>query len=427
MFRVVGPLIILAMQFFLYRRTIRWLKETGKPGVFHFIGAGLFLVFNGAALYVMIDRPAMLDMPDWFLYSGVYPYFIWHGATFFIGLIVLLSFLIGLPFRATVSLTRSVPPLRRKLLRLQSVPGYQKFNESRRRFLRNGMYALTGTSFAGSAYGMLIERGTPEVTEANIVIDSLDPNLDGFTIGLISDVHSSVHMSREEMTKYVSLMNGLRTDLVVVDGDFVNSAVDEVYPFAEAFSNLSAPYGVFGVMGNHDYYNADPDRVAREVTDCGIQLIFDGKTIIEKDGQPAFYLLGVDDIGRGVSASDRIRTALGKAPLPIPRILLCHRPYFLEEASALGIDLVLSGHTHGGQIVLGRVGDTVLAPASLASKYIWGTYREGNTWMYVSRGIGTVGIPVRINCPPEVTRIVLRSSRTGASRVNPGPSGIRPV
>jgi hypothetical protein len=100
-------------------------------------------------------------------------------------------------------------------------------------------------------------------------------------------------------------------------------------------------------------------------------------------------------------------TAVGYAPLDIPRVLLCHRPYFLQQAARRKIDLVLSGHTHGGQLVFGRWGETVIAPASLASRYVWGKYRIGNTHMYVSRGIGTVGIPIRINCPPEVTKITL--------------------
>jgi uncharacterized protein len=99
---------------------------------------------------------------------------------------------------------------------------------------------------------------------------------------------------------------------------------------------------------------------------------------------------------------------MGHTPLAIPRILLCHRPYYLKTASEKNIDLVLSGHTHGGQVVFGRFGDVVIAPSRLASRYVAGKYRMGNTHMYVSRGIGTVGLPIRINCPPEITMITLR-------------------
>lgn len=410
-FRIVGPLVIFGLQYLLYRKTVRWIRETRrKPRRPLAAVASLFILFNVAALYVMIERPPLLDIPHWILYSSVYPYFLWHGATFFIGLVVLLSSLVKLPFTTVFSLARKIPATRVKVEQLQEKPGYQRFDATRRKFLRNGMYGLTTISFAGSAYGMLVERDKPEVTEACFFLPTLDPGLEGFTIGLVSDIHSSVYMPKERMDKYAKLLNSLGTDLIVVVGDFVNSSVDEVYPFAEAFSNLHAPLGVYGVMGNHDYYNANPERVARVVNDCGISLLMDTRKVIEKN-DAAFYLLGVDDTGRSNDAENRIRTAIGPAPRSIPRILLCHRPYFLGQAASLGIDLVLSGHTHGGQVVLGRFGETVLAPASLASKYVWGKYREGNTEMYVSRGIGTVGVPVRINCPPEVTRIVLRSGK----------------
>jgi predicted MPP superfamily phosphohydrolase len=91
-----------------------------------------------------------------------------------------------------------------------------------------------------------------------------------------------------------------------------------------------------------------------------------------------------------------------------PRILLCHRPYFLKQAADQGIDLVLSGHTHGGQVVFGRFGDLTLTPARLASPYVWGPYSLGAAQMFVSRGIGTVGLPMRINCPPEIALIILK-------------------
>jgi hypothetical protein len=378
---------------------------------------GLFLLFNGTALFVAIWRPRLLDIPDWFLYSSVYPFFLWHGATLFIGFILVAGWILRLPLKATLTLTRAIAPLRTKLEHVTNNPGFQSFDKSRRRFMRNGMYVVTGTSFAGSAYGMLVGRSTPEVTTAEFLLDGLDPALDNFTIGLISDIHSSVHMPKSEMVRYVSLLNSLQTDLIVVTGDFVDSAVEEVYPFAEAFSGLQAPCGIYGVMGNHDYYNANPETVARQVDDCGVRLLMNEKVVIEK-GAAKFYLLGVDDTGKQEVARESMNAAVGIAPLRIPRILLCHRPYFLKQAALLGIDLVLSGHTHGGQVVLGRMGNTVFAPASIASKYLWGKYSEEKSQMYVSRGIGTVGLPMRINCPPEVTRIVLKASGTPADAVS---------
>jgi len=406
-FRVFIPLTILGLQLLLYVRTARWIRarfrENQRP---LWIARALFLLFNAAALYAVYIRPQVSDFPQWFIYSGVYPYFIWHGATFFIGIVVLAVSLIKLPFKGAFWLLERFRPSRARVEAIRQKPAYQKFNASRRSFLRQSMYGLTAASFGGSAYGLVLGKTLYDITSAEFTIPNLSPSLAGFSIALVSDIHSSPFMSKRDMDEYVALVNGLKADMIVVDGDFVNSQVEEVYPFAEAFSNLRAPHGVYGVMGNHDFYNHDPELVAREVDACGVKLLRDDKTIIEKDGGQ-FYLVGVDDVGRANNSMIRLDEAVGYAPLEIPRILLCHRPYYLPQAAARNIDLVLSGHTHGGQVVLGRFGDIVLAPASIASRYISGKYNIGKTNMYISRGIGTVGLPIRLNCPPEITRITL--------------------
>jgi predicted MPP superfamily phosphohydrolase len=368
----------------------------------------MFLLFNLALAYVVFTRPQLAGAPGWFIYAGAYPFYIWFSATFLIGLGLLIAMLVKAPFTIPLWIAKHIPASRRKIDAINARPSFQQFDASRRVFLRRGMYGLTAASFAGSAYGMLVETNDVEINDAEFHIPRLPPELDGFTIALASDIHSSVYMTKEDMVGYAQRINGMKTDMIAVVGDFVNGPIHEVYPFAEAFSTLHAPHGVYGVMGNHDFYNPDPDLVAKEVDDCGITLLRNDTITIEKNGA-TFYLIGVDDIGRANSATVKLDAALGSAPLKIPRILLCHRPYYLQEASEKNIDLMLSGHTHGGQVVLGQFGNLVIAPASLASRYIWGKYRIGNTQMYVSRGIGTVGLPIRLNCPPELTRITLRT------------------
>jgi predicted MPP superfamily phosphohydrolase len=139
---------------------------------------------------------------------------------------------------------------------------------------------------------------------------------------------------------------------------------------------------------------------------CGVKLLRDDRLKISR-GAGSFYLLGVDDVANPRRAAERFASVLDGASSSIPTVLMVHRPYFLQQAAEQGIDLVLSGHTHGGQVVLANFGRLVIAPASLASRYVWGTYTVGKTQMYVNRGIGTVGLPLRINCPPEITRITL--------------------
>ena len=409
-FRIGLPLVLLFIQIVLYRRTMRWLRQTfpSRPVLRH-TARGVFLLFNLSLAYVVFMHPQLGGAPAWFIYGAAYPFFIWHGATFFLGLGIFIATIVKAPFTVPFWISKRIPASRKKIEAIMAVPSFQQFDVSRRVFLRRSMYGLTAASFAGTAYGMLIEKNDVEVNDAEFFIPNLPQELDGFTIALASDIHSSLYMTKEDMQEYALRINDMKTDMIAVVGDFVNGAISEVYPFAEAFGSLSAPLGVYGVMGNHDFYNPDPDMVAKEVDGCGIKLLRDDKVIVEKNGAK-FYLIGVDDVGRANTATVKLDAALRSTPLKIPRILLCHRPYYLPEASERNIDLMLSGHTHGGQVVLGQFGDLVIAPASLASRYVWGKYRIGDTHMYVSRGIGTVGLPIRLNCPPELTRITLRSA-----------------
>lgn len=275
---------------------------------------------------------------------------------------------------------------------------------SRRDFLRTGAIGLSAFAFVGSSY-TISSNDDYDLIERVITIPRLPEAFRGFSIGLLSDVHSSVFMGKDDMNVYVKAMNALKPDIIFVTGDFVNSKTKEVYPFAESFSQLRAPHGVYGVLGNHDYF-ADVDVVAKEVDACGVKLLRNDAVKISI-GSSFINLVGVDDIGRGARASEYIQRALSPVTNGEPKILLCHKPYFMEEFSKNSFDLVLSGHTHGGQVVFAKLNDTYITPASLWSKYVWGLYRMNGTQLYVNRGLGSVGIPFRMNCPPEVTKLTL--------------------
>lgn len=310
--------------------------------------------------------------------------------------------------------SRLMAPARAGLQRL-STPRDE--TAPRRQFMRTA--ALAATGYIASASTLSAMRSDESRTEiVKVKVPGLPPALRGTTIGLISDIHSSVYMAREEMEAYRNQVNALKADIIVVDGDFINSKLREVYPFAEAFSGLSAPYGVYGVTGNHDYYPKDIETVAREIEQAGIKLLRNENVAIEKDGE-RFHLLGMDDIyiyevnpylANGRTESGRIENLLKGVDEKSTKIFLCHKPYPFEEYSQLGVDLMLSGHTHGGQVVLAQMDNINLSFASLASRYVAGLYKARSNQraqLYVSRGVGTVGIPLRINCPPEVTKIVL--------------------
>ena len=260
-------------------------------------------------------------------------------------------------------------------------------------------------SFIGATAGV-VGNGSYEITNTTITIPNLPEEFKGFTIGMMSDIHSSIFMNKDDMDEYVKTMNDLQTDLIVVTGDFVNSQTEEVYPFAEAFSNLQSPNGVYGCLGNHDYFAKDVERVAKEVDGCGIKLLRNDAVRIQK-GNSYFNLVGVDDIGHNADPKDYMTKALVFAKNDQPKIMLCHKPYYFQQAKDLGIDLTLSGHTHGGQIVFGAINQKRISLAALFSPYISGLYNIDQSHLYVNNGIGFTGIPLRINCPAELTVITL--------------------
>jgi len=207
------------------------------------------------------------------------------------------------------------------------------------------------------------------------------------------------------------MVNELRPDLVVLTGDFVTAPffgglhrspkVPEAEPCASLLSELRAPSGVFGVLGNHDdYFN--PARIIEPLQSAGIRILRNEALPIERQGS-RLWLAGLKDILAG-------EPDLGKALSGIPpgetTALLCHEPDFADQAMRYPVDLQFSGHSHGGQVRLPLVGALFLP--DLARKYPRGLHRLGRLTLYTSRGIGTVRVPVRLNAPPEVTVITLR-------------------
>lgn len=410
MSRYIFPLLLLIPQVYLLFRFLRWHKAFRKlpPALFRAV-VGLFLVFNIALLATMFLRIFSLRFSDGVIAWVVYPFLFWHSSTFIVAFVLLLGLAVKSPFKAVWSALRHLPWTRKPAAVFAAQPRVVRFNEARRSFLRKSVYGLNAASFGGTAYGMFVGKNDCDITMQEIHIPGLPRAWDGFSIGLVTDIHSSLYMRKSAMDSYVRRLNDLGTDIFAVGGDLVNGSVEEIYPFAEAFSKLSAPMGVYGVLGNHDFYSRDPEGVARVAGQAGIRMLRDEGITLKRQGS-TLHILGIDDTGAPSSASKQIREALSQVQTKGPKILLCHRPYFLQEAASLGIDLMLSGHTHGGQLVFGRVGSMTFTPAAFASSYVWGHYRHDKAQMYVSRGIGTVAVPVRINCPPELTRIVIRSS-----------------
>jgi predicted MPP superfamily phosphohydrolase len=264
---------------------------------------------------------------------------------------------------------------------------------------------LLATGFGGvtttGAYGYLYERHELGVTRLELPVLGLPPALTGFRIGLLTDVHRSRWVSHDDVIRAVALLMGEQPDLIVLGGDYVTWG-DRQYvgPSADALAPLSAPHGVYGILGNHD---DDHDMPAALVA-RGFHILKDARTAITIRGE-AVDLVGIRFwTKRASDIATVVRGATGTV------FLLAHDPRRLTEAAALKIPLVLSGHTHGGQIVVPGFG----AIAKQSFPVLWGIGRRERTTMFVSRGVGTVYVPVRVNCPPEVAVLTLKAESGAA-------------
>jgi hypothetical protein len=254
-----------------------------------------------------------------------------------------------------------------------------------------GLAGLTGTGL----YGFLYERHQLAVSQLDLPVPGLPKPLAGVRIGLISDIHRSQWVSHEDVAEAVTAVMSSRPDLIVLGGDYVTWGDRQyVRAAAEALEPLAAPHGVYAILGNHDDDQDMPAALAAR----GFAVLKDARTTIRLHGE----VLDLVGIRFWTTRTSRIASLIRHASGPV--ILLAHDPRRLSEAAALEIPLVLSGHTHGGQVVLPGVG----AVAARKFPVVAGVGRRGRTVMFVSRGIGTVYVPLRVNCPPEVAILTLR-------------------
>ncbi len=272
--------------------------------------------------------------------------------------------------------------------------------QSRRSFLKKTAIGLGGYAFVGSMYG-IYNRDDYKIENVILRTKDLPAQLAGLKIVMISDIHAGLYMTEDDMSKYSEELNKLNADIIFMPGDFVTSKTSEVIPFVKAFSGLKSKFGTYACLGNHDFF-ANPNTITEKLEENRIKVLRNSSVELDINGSK-LMLSGVDD-GRH---ADFVKVAHEANSLNTTRILLCHKPYYFDDAVAGGYDIMLSGHTHGGQIVFVDVLGFKLTPATFASPYVAGKYRRGDSVLYVSRGIGTIGLPLRLNCPPEITVFTL--------------------
>ncbi|MEO8664109.1 MAG: metallophosphoesterase [Ignavibacteria bacterium] len=421
MFVVILFSVILGLQYLVYRTFRNFLKSRyGSSSAVKFISNYPFLLFNLPYLYVIFNRFTSGTIPEWVYNYAFKPFYIFQGATIFIGLFLLIGKIIKSPFSITAWVLSKFNSTKQMLNRFRNKPAVKTVNRSRRVFIKSSAALVSGYAFTGATLGVL-NSGNFEIVNKEIKIPNLPKELIGVTISLICDIHSGPYMKEDLMNEYVSAVNDLGSDFIFIPGDITNSEKTEVIPFAKSFRDLKASKGIYASLGNHDYFS-DPEFIAKIISEeTPIKLLRNDSEIININGKD-LCILGVEDTRQSGSSYDNVlmsylNTTVEKTKEKFiqknldydttTKVALFHKPYFFEQMNDKKLDLILSGHTHGGQVVLAKFGDLNISFAGAVSKYISGLYENEVSRMYVSRGIGSVALPIRFNCSPEITKITL--------------------
>ena len=265
---------------------------------------------------------------------------------------------------------------------------------TRRAVLQTLASGVIGAAAGVGADGYFYERHALQLVRVTLPVSGLLPAHEGLRIGLLTDLHHSAFVSQEEISRAVAMIMAERPDLIVLGGDYVTNFDNSFLgPCADVLTPLDAPHGVIGILGNHD----DERATAAAFTRLRFPLLRDARTTLVINGE----LLDVAGIRYWTRTSLELsRVVAGSAPT---LLLLAHDPRRLTQAVDLAVPAVLSGHTHGGQVVLPIVG----APNARKFPVLAGLLDSEGTSLFVSRGVGTVYVPVRLNCPPDVAIVTL--------------------
>jgi len=281
---------------------------------------------------------------------------------------------------------------------------------SRRDFLKLlkvGAIDLALLTAGGGIYSFLVEPGLARVESVNLKLPRLTPGFSGIRIAQVSDIHMGGWMNVERLRAVVDLVVAQKPDLLLLTGDFLIGHVfdqdseEAVRDLITILTPLAASFPSFAILGNHDYWT-NPEAVREMLRSCNIMDLTNTVFIMTR-GQEKLYLCGVDDIWEGDVRLDKV---IGQIADDGAAILLAHEPDFADTSAATGrFDLQVSGHSHGGQVVIPFVGPPILP--YLGRKYPSGLYQVGKMYQYTSRGVGMARLPIRFNCPPEVTLLTL--------------------
>ncbi len=260
---------------------------------------------------------------------------------------------------------------------------------------------LLASNFSKTARSAIDEASTLALEEVTISLEKLPKKLEGFRIVHLSDFHHSPFTDIQHIENAIEAANELGPDLVVLTGDYVSHESEYIRPVAEALGRLESEFGTYACLGNHDHWT-DADAVAKALEAKGVSMLVNtGFRLKARDA--SFWLCGVDDFM--VKRTDLKQALHGSFPDEM-KMLLAHNPVILRQAARWEVDVMFSGHTHGGQVKIREKEKRILAHRRFSS----GLHKRKETQIYITRGIGTVVLPVRYQCPPEISLIELRTA-----------------
>jgi len=386
---------------FVWARRSTWLRWVLAVPVYLWFAVllGLFLLVP-LRWFWLRDSPVLVSLL-WQLRRPAFllPMGLWITAS-------MLSFLLVAVLRGTARVVRW---LRR---RNRTSGKSDEIAIERRYFLQTATYAAGALPFVVVGYGFLIGRQNYQVQEVALPIPNLPPQLDGLRLLQLTDVHASAYMPVREVRRIVELSRELDADLVLHTGDFLTTPGDPLEGAVAELSRVEGRYGSFGCLGNHEIYAGASEEAARLFAARGVRILRGESAGLEINGA-RINLIGVDyqrmppRLSLEKGKKYYLRGVEELVRRDAVNILLSHNPNPFLRAIDLGIELTLAGHTHGGQVQV-EILDTRWSPARFMTPFVSGHYERQGRQLYVSRGLGTVGAPIRINVPPEITLITLR-------------------
>ncbi|WP_026423145.1 metallophosphoesterase [Actinokineospora inagensis] len=373
MFMVVVSIGVSALHLYLWQRLVRDTTRTVRA---RRIGTGLLglpALFSVAAL--VLPKFVGVAASEWFAWPG----FLWLAVFFYLLLILVVLELPRLALRRWTRADDGEP------------------DEGRRLFLSRAAAVVAGAAAGGVVgYGTATALGTPELKRVTVPIRGLASGLGGFRIAVVSDIHLGPILGRAHTERIVRMINETKPDLVAMVGDLADGTVEELGRAAEPLGDLTSP--CYFVTGNHEYYSGYQPWVT-ELERLGLHYLHNENTQITH-GPNVFTLAGVTDVA-GKSYGDGPDMDRALAGRVGATVLLAHQPVQVSDAAKRGVDLQLSGHTHGGQLwpfhyVVG-----------LSQPAVSGLSKVDSTWLYVTNGAGAWGPPVRVGAPPDITVVEL--------------------